>query len=115
MKSIYVSQKEKNQAIKLYWMLGHPGTCLVLKIVIYIQSPFLEKQAGFQFKHYFQKTHGIALSVVRHSGGAVAELILFPLDFGDSKCKSAVSCPLFPVGGGFELRPLPFHHILLYH
>lgn len=47
----YTSQRENNQAMKLYWIFGYPGTCLVLKIGIYIQSPFLENQAGFQLKH----------------------------------------------------------------
>lgn len=53
--------------------------------------------------------------MVHHSGGAVAELILFLLDFGDSEFKSAVSCLFFTAGGGFEFRPLPFHCILLFH
>ena len=83
--------------------------------MIYIQSPFLENQAGFQLKRYFHKERSIALPAVHHAGSAVAELIMFLLDLGDSECKSAVSCLFFPVRGGFEFKPLPFHCFLLYH
>lgn len=57
-------------------------------------------------------------SVVHHSGGAVAELVCFLLDFCDFEPKSAILCLFFffnPVGGIVEFRPFPFHYIPFCH